>query len=238
VLFPLYVTVLWINLGITILAFTVYTTAAGEAVLPHMVLTNLLVQFGIVTLVFFLLNRSQQAPMGPPSLVERYLRAVRQYLPRGQREDIIKELSEHFLEQIEERQTELGRPVTVAEVEAILKQHGHPLIVAGRYLGDSRSLALGRQLIGPALFPFYLKALIWVFVLTVAAGAAVLVKWPQVLSSVLVHVVLNLVAGFGVVTLVFALIEIYHRKAFDNWLLFDEHARGAGRNLPGNEANG
>lgn len=82
------------------------------------------------------------------NLLERYLQAVRTFLPRKAQDDILRELSENILSQMEEKEDELGRPLTEAEQEAVLKQHGHPIVVAARY---------GRRqyLIGPGLFPIY-----------------------------------------------------------------------------------
>ncbi len=83
-------------------------------------------------------------------LLERYLQAVREYLLRNRRDDIVKELGDNILSQMEDEAASLGRPLTQAERAAILKQHGHPLVAAARY----RRLPL-QQLIGPALFPLY-----------------------------------------------------------------------------------
>lgn len=44
------------------------------------------------------------------TLIDRYLRAVREQLPRGQQDDIIGELSEDLRSQVEDREAELGRP--------------------------------------------------------------------------------------------------------------------------------
>ena len=81
-------------------------------------------------------------------LLERYLQAVRFWLPKEQKQDIIAELSEDLRSQIEEKETELGRKLSEAEVEAILKQRGRPVLVANRYLPQ-------QYLIGPLLFPIY-----------------------------------------------------------------------------------
>ena len=81
-------------------------------------------------------------------LIERYLQAVKFGLPKRQRDDIIAELSEDIYAQIEERETALGRKLTEAEVEEILKQRGHPLLVANRFLPQE-------SLIGPVYFPIY-----------------------------------------------------------------------------------
>ena len=81
-------------------------------------------------------------------LLDRYLQAVRTFLPRKTQDDILRELSENILSQMEEREAELGRPLAEAEQEEVIKQHGHPIVVAARY---------GRRqyLIGPGLFPIY-----------------------------------------------------------------------------------
>jgi hypothetical protein len=81
-------------------------------------------------------------------LLDRYLQAIEFWLPKRQRQDIIAELSEDLRSQIEEKQTELGRKLEDAEVEAILKRCGSPLAVASRYRPQ-------QYLIGPALFPIY-----------------------------------------------------------------------------------
>jgi hypothetical protein len=82
------------------------------------------------------------------ALVDRYLQAVKFWLPRNQKDDIIAELSEDLRSQIEDQEAALGRKLTDAEVEPILKRCGSPMAVAGRYLPQ-------QSLIGPALFPIY-----------------------------------------------------------------------------------
>src|ERR1700687_2130369 len=82
------------------------------------------------------------------ALLDRYLQAIEFWLPKRQRQDIIAELSEDLRSQIEEKETELGRKLEDAEVEAILKRCGAPLEVAARYRPQ-------QYLIGPLLFPVY-----------------------------------------------------------------------------------
>src|SRR5260370_42573638 len=108
-------------------------------------------------------------------VIEMYLKAVGSYLPVAQRDDIIKELSENIRSEVEDRETELSRPLTEAEQEALLKQHGHPLLVAGRYRQDRRSGAFGRQWIGPVIFPFYIKVLKFNLGILFAVGSIVFV---------------------------------------------------------------
>src|ERR1700761_5846160 len=81
-------------------------------------------------------------------LVDRYLHAVSFWLPEDQHDDIVAELREDIHSEIEERESELGRPLTRLEAEALLKRRGNPVVVAQRYLPQ-------RFLIGPRLFPMY-----------------------------------------------------------------------------------
>jgi hypothetical protein len=81
-------------------------------------------------------------------LIERYLEAVKFWLPKRQKDDIIAELSGDIYSQVEERETAIGRKLTEAEVEEILKRRGHPLLVANRFLPQE-------SLIGPVFFPIY-----------------------------------------------------------------------------------
>ena len=81
-------------------------------------------------------------------MLDRYLQAVRFLLPKKQRDDVDRELSEDLRSQIEEKEAELGRALDQGELSALLKKFGHPLVLALRYQTD-------RHLIGPAVFPFY-----------------------------------------------------------------------------------
>ena len=85
-------------------------------------------------------------------LVEQYLNAVAAQLPQAERADITAELRDLILSRIEAREETLGRVLDAAEVEAILREVGHPLVVAARYRKGPDSL------IGPDLFPYWLFA--------------------------------------------------------------------------------
>lgn len=85
-------------------------------------------------------------------LIERYLQAVKFWLPKQQKQDIIAELSEDLYSQIEEREAQVGRKLNEVEVEAILKQRGRPVLVANRFLRQE-------YLIGPVMFPIYIFVL-------------------------------------------------------------------------------
>jgi hypothetical protein len=84
------------------------------------------------------------------NLVDEYLRAVAHLLPKDQRDDIIAELKDMILTRIEGREAELGRPLTDDEVETLLRETGHPLVVAGRYRPGPQ------YVVGPALYPYWM----------------------------------------------------------------------------------
>jgi hypothetical protein len=88
-------------------------------------------------------------------LVERYLNDIGMYLPRAERADVLKELAANIRAEIDDRASELGRPLVEAEVREILGRHGHPMVLAAKFRGDGRALVLGRRWIGPELYPSY-----------------------------------------------------------------------------------
>jgi hypothetical protein len=83
------------------------------------------------------------------TIIEDYLRIVALLLPKAQREDIVAELRDTVLTRIEAREGDLGRPLTEAETEALLREVGHPLVVAARYRGGAQ------QVVGPTLYPYW-----------------------------------------------------------------------------------
>jgi hypothetical protein len=147
----------------------------------------------------------------PQELLDRYLQAVRFWLPKASRqEDLLAELGEDLRSQIDEKETELGRCLNQDEVSSILKRCGSPMMVAGR-LGPKR------HLIGPTLFPIYafvLKmVLLWILVpvfifiigpvnLANAGG-----EWGPAIAATLANLWFALFIAAGIITLVFAIVE-------------------------------
>jgi hypothetical protein len=149
-------------------------------------------------------------------LLDRYLQAVKFWLPSAHRQDIIAELSEDLRSQIEDQETALGRPLTDAEVGAVLRHVGRPVLVANRYLPQ-------RYLIGPVWFPIY------VFVLKIVAACSIVPRilvwvglmifdpayraghagagWLDALGAVWGGFWLTATTAIGVVTIVFAALE-------------------------------
>ena len=107
-------------------------------------------------------------------MLDRYLQAVKFFLPRKQQDDIVRELSENLIARMEDREEELGRPLDEAELAAILREHGHPMLVAGRY-------RTRQHLIGPTFFPLY------VFVLKMGLGVALLVTMVLAVVTAALH---------------------------------------------------
>lgn len=155
-------------------------------------------------------------------MLDRYLKAVQSCLPEAQREDIVNELRENLRSQIEDKEAALGRPMNDAEMEAILKQHGHPLVVAGHYRQDQRSVAFGRQWIGPVLFPFYIRVLkfnlgLTSLVLFVVFTASFLGGKSVTPASIFPTFMWQFLIQFGVLTLIFSLADRHWRQHPDSW---------------------
>jgi hypothetical protein len=155
-------------------------------------------------------------------LVDRYVKAVAKALPEEQREDITRELSEDIRSEMEDRQRELGRELTETEQEAVLKQRGNPLLLAARYRQDQRSVAFGRQIIGPVLYPFYIKVLSFnlglTFLVVAIIFAALAVSGQHIgFDNIVSTCLLQLFIQLGVVTLIFSLVERHLTKHPDRW---------------------
>jgi hypothetical protein len=143
-------------------------------------------------------------------LLERYLQAVRTYLPMSQQEDILKELRENLRGQIEDQESALGRPLNEDELAEILKKHGHPLLVATRYRQS-------RHLIGSTLFPFYwlaVKIILAVVGIGYAVSALVLIAQgkPFEVPGALLGYVGAVLPAFAMVTIIFAVLDIGDSK--------------------------
>jgi hypothetical protein len=137
------------------------------------------------------------------NLVDRYLKAVKEQLPRAQQDDIIGELSENLHAQIEDEEATRGRPLEEAEQAVILKRFGNPMVVAARYRGDTRSVSFGGRLIGPELFPTYSKVLTVNIVITILVSAVILLVGGQSLWSSAYGGFVPIVIQFVAITAIF-----------------------------------
>lgn len=142
-------------------------------------------------------------------LMERYIYEVVRRLPREQREDITMELRELIGDMMEERGTD-GETCTM---EQILEELGAPAEFARKYR-DGASCMIG---------PEYYDNYIWVLKIVMITNLAVVlissvirgifqngmnpVLFGQWLCESFGDMMMNLVGAFGVVTLIFALLE-------------------------------
>lgn len=151
-------------------------------------------------------------------MIDRYLQAVRFWLPRKQKDDIIAELSADMHAQVEEREASLGRELMKTEIEALLKERGRPVVVASRYRPQQQ------YLIGPVLFPVYtfvlkMVALCYLIPWAVIALFLILFSPEEWRVAHLGHSAMETFLAawnglwstaffaFGIITLVFAVLE-------------------------------
>jgi len=156
----------------------------------------------------------------PP--LDRYLSNLAKLLPADQREDILRELSEDIRSEFEDKESELGRPLTEAEQLAVLKRRGNPLQVAAGYTPNQGTLAFGPQIIGPVLFPFYVRVLTFnlglTFLIVGAIFAAVsLSGQPIHFGDLFSSVILQLFIQLTAVTVIFALVEKHLSRQPHDW---------------------
>jgi hypothetical protein len=162
-------------------------------------------------------------------LLDRYLQAVKRHLPWQRQDDILAELRANLESQLEDKESELGRPLTTAEAEAWLKQIGPPIQVAARYQPQ-------QYLIGPSIFPIYLyvlkfATLLALLVYSVVSAIVIFVGSNPNLTAV-VGAILNapgilLNTAFWI-TFVFAIIEFAITRYGTSWLPADKFPPAAG----------
>jgi hypothetical protein len=153
-------------------------------------------------------------------LFDRYVLEVSKQLPRHLRGDVSAELRSLLQDQLEERAARSGRPADESLAREVLIEMGKPDDVATRYYPPAPAL------IGPELYPAF------IVVLKIALGflAAMMVFWTLVASGLrpgtmpaifewrgLVGFVGQYLAlaftNFGVLVLVFAILERLQRRA-------------------------
>lgn len=143
-------------------------------------------------------------------LLERYLFAVSQRLPRDMRADVTAELRSLLLDMIENK----GSIEDEAFVAAILQEFGSPDKVAASYRPRDQ------YLIGPDFYPTYLLvvkiasgaisiAFLVTFVLSLVSNAQMWLDIGRVFLDIVPGYIQTLLAGLGSVTLVFVLLERY-----------------------------
>ena len=141
-------------------------------------------------------------------LIDRYLAAIARRLPADKADDIVAEIRDDLLSRQEAREEALGRPLDRGEVSALIKDFGHPLIVAARYRPP-------QYLIGPDAFPFFLAtlrivAMFLVVVMAVDAAAGVAFGHVPLIRAVAKSVTglfSSAMLAFGTVVAIFYALE-------------------------------
>lgn len=95
------------------------------------------------------------------NLLDRYVSAVKRFLPVSLREDVGRELHGLLEERLEAESEKHGRPLTDREIGGVLKQHGHPYKVAVAYQP-------AKELVGAESYALYKRVMtktfsVWFF---------------------------------------------------------------------------
>jgi hypothetical protein len=143
-------------------------------------------------------------------MLENYLKSVGQHLPRRMREDVLAELRGELADCIAGEQARLGRPLTDAELTAVLDRWGPPHQLAARYGSHG-------PLISAELFPAFRRITATAVALALACNLAVVVSvaivdgggWHAIAARLPQLAVIALVV-FAIFTFVFGALEFVH----------------------------
>jgi len=144
------------------------------------------------------------------NLLDKYVTEVGKHLPRKSRADIEAEIRSTLQDMLDERSAESGKPVDDTLTADLLKEYGAPVKVAESYRG-------AQYLIGPRLYPTF--ELVTKVVISVLLGATLLSfglnfvnntsgpGFVEALAQFLGQLVSGIIAAFGNIVLVFAILE-------------------------------
>ena len=156
------------------------------------------------------------APKNKEDLIDRYIYAVISKLPAGQREEIERDVR-GLIEDMSEERTQ-GGEASLAIVEEVLTELGHPAKLAAKYRETKR------YLIGPELIDLYwviLKVVgLWSIVgITIAFGIKIFLDPSNTLKLFVDYIGVSLfsvaIQVFGWVTIIFAIMEYAGVKTSD-----------------------
>ena len=149
------------------------------------------------------------------NLIDVYVNEVGRFLPGKNRLDIEAEIRSALQDLLDERSRELGKPVDEELTLAVLKEYGDPQKVAESYEPE-------RYLIGPRLYPHYIRVLQTVFPIVAAislVAMGVSIGFSQggvqlsfeavieLIANALAELFGALVSALGAITLIFAILE-------------------------------
>lgn len=147
------------------------------------------------------------------NLIDNYLYQVRKYLPLKDRDEIIKELKSHILDQVDENDDTM--------IEDVLKEMGHPRDTARKYRGNtgllSKELEPLLELIIKLISVLLPLLLIFVKLIEFLANNSDFTTMDLLLNLVyqIPMIISTLFSGIGVVFLIFVLIERYIQPRFN-----------------------
>lgn len=144
-------------------------------------------------------------------MINNYLDNFEKHLPEDSREEIRQEFEASLLDQIEDQESKLDRPLNQQEEEKLLLKIGHPMKVAAGFLSN-------QQLIGADYYPAYKKVLtlaLWIYaaitILKMLPFNISLVDGSFITTPIIIFwsLVDTAVWVFASVTLIFYLLEKY-----------------------------
>lgn len=149
--------------------------------------------------------------MEPNELINRYVHAVGEHLPRKSRGDIQAELKSLLAEMLDTRAAEEGRPLDAAMTASVLREFGEPEQVAQRY-------APQRPLLSPASSATFITVWkivsAWVVVFAIATTVLAIFsssREPQAIEQVLLNgfgsFVASMIGSIGVLGIIFYAME-------------------------------
>jgi hypothetical protein len=141
-------------------------------------------------------------------LIDRYLAAIARRLPADKADDIVAEIRDDLLTRQEVREEALGRALDRKEIAALIKEVGHPLVVASRYRSQ-------QYLVGPDAFPFFVAtlrivAMFLALAFAVTAASSVVFGHADIahaLGRAMSNLFSSAMLAFGTVTAVFYALE-------------------------------
>ena len=145
------------------------------------------------------------------NLIDTYVSEVGRRLPRKDRTDIEAEIRSALQDLLDERSREMGKPIDNDMTFEVLKEYGDPEKVAASYHGE-------RYLIGPRLYPIFIKVLRVFFpAIAILAGFWAMVNVSRQVApienisgtfvSVFIGVVTTVISALGNLVLIFVIIE-------------------------------
>lgn len=157
--------------------------------------------------------------------LERYVEAVKRYLPKRNRDDLGEEILSALTDKLDAKEAELGRKMNPDEVKAWIAGQDHPMVLAAGYQEH-------REVVPSELFLPYLFALKIAFVIVFALkvfGTGVYIlgheefEFSYISKHLLGGLIESVLLAFASITLIFHFLgrRISAKKLFSRWKVDD-----------------